>query len=148
MKKRVLVTYNMFRTGYAELIRKFDVTFPPEGRETFTYDEVYEMIPEYDVLQSMFNFPVDRKLMERGLPRLELVSNYAVGFDNIDIPAATGLGITITNTPGPVTEPTADLAFRPHACCRTPHHRCGPSPAHTGIAGMDFTGQPWLLVRR
>ena len=79
MKKRVLVTYNMFRTGYSELIRKYDVTFPPEGRETFTYDEVYEMLPEYDVLQSMFNFPVDRKLMERGLPRLELVSNYAVG---------------------------------------------------------------------
>ena len=111
MKKRVLVTYNMFRTGYAELIKKYDVTFPPEGRETFTYDEVYEMLPEYDVLQSMFNFPVDRKLMERGLPRLELVSNYAVGFDNIDIPTATELGIAVTNTPGPVTEPTADLAF-------------------------------------
>ena len=111
MKKRVLVTYNMFRTGYAELIEKYDVTFPPEGRETFTYDEVYEMLPEYDVLQSMFNFLVDRKLMERGLPHLELVSNYAVGFDNIDIPTATELGIAVTNTPGPVTEPTADLAF-------------------------------------
>ena len=58
MKKRVLVTYNMFRTGYAELIKKYDVTFPPQGRETFTYDEVYDMLPEYDVLQSMFNFPV------------------------------------------------------------------------------------------
>lgn len=111
MKKRVLVTYNMFRAGYAELIEKYDVTFPPEGRETFTYDEVFEMIPEYDVVQSMFNFPVDRKLMERGKPRLELVSNYAVGFDNIDVPAATELGITITNTPDPVTEPTADLAM-------------------------------------
>lgn len=111
MKKRVLVTYNMFRAGYAELIEKFDVTFPPEGRESFTYDEVYEMLPEYDVLQSMFNFPVDRKLMERGLPRLQLVSNYAVGFDNIDIPVATELGITVTNTPDPVTEPTADLAM-------------------------------------
>lgn len=111
MKKRVLVTYNMFRAGYAELIEKFDVTFPPEGRESFTYDEVYEMLPEYDVLQSMFNFPVDRKLMERGLPRLQLISNYAVGFDNIDIPVATELGLTVTNTPDPVTEPTADLAM-------------------------------------
>lgn len=101
----------MFRAGYAELIKKYDVTFPPEGKETFTYDEVFEMIPEYDVLQSMFNFPVDRKLMERGKPRLQLVSNYAVGFDNIDIPAATELGIFITNTPDPVTEPTADIAM-------------------------------------
>ena len=101
----------MFRAGYKELIEKFDVTFPPEDRESFTYDEVYEMLPDYDVLQSMFNFPVDRKLMERGLPRLQLVSNYAVGFDNIDIPVATELGITVTNTPDPVTEPTADLAM-------------------------------------
>jgi len=62
MKKRVLVTYNMFRTGYAELIEKYDVTFPPEGRETFTYDEVYEMLPEYDVLQSMFNSPLTANL--------------------------------------------------------------------------------------
>lgn len=111
MTKRVLVTYNMFRTGYKELIQKYDVTFPPEGRESFDYDEVYNMLPEYDVLQSMFNFPVDRKLMERGLPRLQLVSNYAVGFDNIDIPAATELGIAVTNTPDPVTEPTADIAY-------------------------------------
>ena len=50
MKKRVLVTYNMFRAGYAELIEKYDVTFPPEGRESFTYDEVLDMIEDYDVL--------------------------------------------------------------------------------------------------
>ena len=52
MKKRVLVTYNMFRTGYAELIEKYDVTFPPEGRETFTYDEVYEMGVRGDIVDS------------------------------------------------------------------------------------------------
>ena len=59
MKKRVLVTYNMFRAGYAKLIEKFDVTFPPEGRESFTYEEVLDMIEDYEVLQSMFNFKVD-----------------------------------------------------------------------------------------
>lgn len=82
MKKKVLVTYQMFRSGYAELMEKYDVTFPPEGRETFTYDEVYQMLPEYDALQSMFNFPVSRELLQRGLPRLRIVSNYAVGYDN------------------------------------------------------------------
>ena len=46
--KKVLITYNMFREGYTELIEKYDVTLPPEGVETFTYDEVYEMIPAYD----------------------------------------------------------------------------------------------------
>lgn len=111
MRKRVLVTYQMFREGYKALMEKFDVTFPPEGRETFTYDEVFDMLPRYDVLQPMLNFPVDRKLMERGLPKLRLISNFAVGFDNIDVQSALELGITVTNTPDPVTEPTAELAF-------------------------------------
>ncbi|MBQ3576431.1 MAG: dihydrofolate reductase, partial [Coprobacter sp.] len=66
MKKRVLVTYNMFRAGYAELIKKFDVTFPPEGQESFTYEEVLDMIEDYDVLQSMFNFKVDETLISKG----------------------------------------------------------------------------------
>ena len=110
MKKRVLVTYNMFRAGYAELIEKFDVTFPPEGRESFTYEEVLDMIEDYEVLQSMFNFKVDETLITKG-KKLELISNYAVGFDNIDVACATRLGIQVTNTPHSVTEPTADQAM-------------------------------------
>ena len=47
--KKVLVTYNMFREGFAELEDKYDVTFP-EGDKDFSYDEVLEMIPEYDAL--------------------------------------------------------------------------------------------------
>jgi glyoxylate reductase len=44
-------------------------------------------------------------------PHLKVVANYAVGFDNIDVPAATRRGIPVTNTPGVLTETTADLAF-------------------------------------
>ena len=87
MKKKVLVTYNMFRSGYAELVEQYDVTFPPDGAESFTYEEVLRMIPEYDALQSMFNFPVDKQLMDAGV-KLKIISNYAVGYDNIDIPYA------------------------------------------------------------
>lgn len=46
-KKKVLVTYNMWRDGYAELMQKYDVTFPPEGVESFSYDEVLGMIADY-----------------------------------------------------------------------------------------------------
>ena len=108
MKKRVLVTYNMLRPGYSELEEKYDVTFPPEGRESFTYGEVLSMIGEYDALQSMFNFKVDAPLMEAGR-KLKIISNYAVGFDNIDVEAATRLKIQVTNTPHQVTEPTRPL---------------------------------------
>ena len=49
---KILVTYDMFREGFTELESKYEVTFP-EGRD-FTYEEVLEMIPEYDVLDVRF----------------------------------------------------------------------------------------------
>ena len=79
---RILVTYDMFREGFAELESKYEVTFP-KGRD-FTYEEVMEQIPEYDVLCSMFNFPVDKNLIDHA-PKLRLVDNYAVGYNNIDV---------------------------------------------------------------
>lgn len=106
--KKVLVTYDMFREGFKELEGKYDVVFP-EGRD-FTYEEVWEMIPEFDVLCSMFDFPVNKELLDRAA-KLQLVSNYAVGYNNIDVAYALQKGITVTNTPNPVTDPTADIAL-------------------------------------
>lgn len=105
---KILVTYDIFREGFAELVEKYDVTFP-EGRD-FTYEEVLEMIPEYDVLCSMFDFPVNKELIDRAA-KLQLVANYAVGYNNIDVAYALEKGLTVTNTPDPVTAPTADLAL-------------------------------------
>ncbi len=53
---------------------------------------------------------IDRSLLE-ALPGLKVIAQYAVGYDNIDITAATELGILVTNTPGVLTETTADLAW-------------------------------------
>lgn len=105
---KILVTYDMFREGFTELVDKYDVTFP-EGRD-FTYEEVFEMIPEYDVLCSMFDFPVDKKLIDHA-PNLQLIANYAVGYNNIDVAYALEKGLTVANTPDPVTAPTANLAL-------------------------------------
>lgn len=106
--KKILVTYDMFREGFTELVSKYDVTFP-EGRD-FTYEEVFAMIPEYDVLCSMFDFPVNQELIDRA-SHLQLIANYAVGYNNIDVAYALQKGLTVTNTPGPVTAPTANIAL-------------------------------------
>lgn len=106
--KKILVIYDMFREGFKELESKYDVVFP-DGRD-FTYEEVYNMIPEFDVLCSMFDFPVNKELMDHAT-NLKIVSNYAVGYNNIDVPYALQKGITVTNTPDPVTEPTANIAL-------------------------------------
>ena len=54
---------------------------------------------------------VDAEFLDRAGPQLKVVSNYAVGFDNIVVPEATARGVAIGNTPGALTETTADLAF-------------------------------------
>lgn len=105
---KILVTYDMFREGFTELESRYDVTFP-EGRD-FTCEEVLEMIPEYDVLCSMFNFPVNKELVDAA-PNLKMVANYAAGYNNIDVAYCVEKGITVANTPHPVIAPTANIAL-------------------------------------
>lgn len=105
---KILVTYDMFKEGLSEIIERYDVTLP-NGRD-YTYDEVFEMIPEYEILCPMFNFPVDKKLIDNA-PKLKLIANYAVGYNNIDVAYALEKGITVANTPDPVIAPTANLAL-------------------------------------
>jgi glyoxylate reductase len=54
--------------------------------------------------------PIDGDLLDH-FPDLRVISNYAVGFDNVDVPAATERNVAVCNTPGVLTDATADLAF-------------------------------------
>jgi len=63
-----------------------------------------------DGLVSLLTDRIDAAFLDSA-PRLRVISNYAVGFNNIDIPAATARGIAVGNTPGVLTEATADMAF-------------------------------------
>jgi lactate dehydrogenase-like 2-hydroxyacid dehydrogenase len=105
---KVLMTYDMYRDGFIELFEKYDVTHP-EGRN-FSFEEVMEMIPTYDILCPMFNFPVNKELIDNA-PNLRLIANYAVGYNNIDVAYALEKGISVANTPEPVIAPTANLAL-------------------------------------
>jgi glyoxylate reductase len=73
-------------------------------------DVLLREVRESDGLVSLLTDKIDDELMDSN-PRLKVVSNYAVGFDNIDVPAATARGIPVGNTPGVLTDTTADLAF-------------------------------------
>jgi len=64
-----------------------------------------------DGLLSLLTDPVGVETMDAAGPRLKVISNYAVGYDNVDVPAATERGILVCNTPDVLTETTADLAF-------------------------------------
>ena len=63
-----------------------------------------------DILVSTFDYKVSREMIE-GMPNLRLIANFGAGFNNIDLEACRERGIRVTNTPQPVIEPTAELAF-------------------------------------
>ena len=83
----------------------WDEEMPP------TRDVLLEKVRGVDGLLSMLTDRVDAELLDAAGPQLKVVSNHAVGFDNIVVPDATARGIPIGNTPGILTDATADIAF-------------------------------------
>jgi glyoxylate reductase len=73
-------------------------------------DELMHELKDVEGLLSGLPIRVDEELMNAA-PKLKVVSNYAVGYDNIDVAAATKRGICVTNTPDVLTPATADLTF-------------------------------------
>ncbi|MCF7917975.1 D-glycerate dehydrogenase [Candidatus Gracilibacteria bacterium] len=92
-----------------------DVEINPENR-ILTKSELIQKLQGKDILLSLLTDPVDGEVLD-GAPSVKLVSNYAVGYNNIDVAAATSRGVLVTNTPGVLTETTADLAFCLLATC-------------------------------
>jgi len=74
-------------------------------------DELLRRVAGIDGLLALLTDRVDDELLDAAGPRLQVVSNFAVGFDNVDVPACTRRGIPVGNTPGVLTETTADLAW-------------------------------------
>jgi glyoxylate reductase len=64
----------------------------------------------FDAIASVVTDPIDAALLDRA-PRLRVVANFAVGYDNIDVAACAARGVVVTHTPGVLSEATADLAF-------------------------------------
>lgn len=75
-----------------------------------SYEVLTRQVAECEGLVSLLTDRIDAALMDAA-PRLKVVSNYAVGFNNIDVAAATARGIAVGNTPGVLTDATADMAF-------------------------------------
>ncbi|MEE0921484.1 MAG: NAD(P)-dependent oxidoreductase [Paludibacteraceae bacterium] len=88
----------------------FTTLLPAEGFARLSEHTLYVPLQEADVLVSTFDKPVTREMI-MSAPHLQLVANFGVGFNNIDLDACRERGIRVTNTPNPVIEPTAELAF-------------------------------------
>jgi glyoxylate reductase len=74
-------------------------------------DELLRRVAGRDGILTLLTDRVDDGLLDAAGPQLKVVSNYAVGFDNIDVAACARRGVAVGNTPGVLTETTADLAW-------------------------------------
>ena len=85
-------------------IRQWEDELPPSPQELNT------LLEDVDGAITLVNDTIDAELLDRR-PSLKVISNFAVGYDNIDVDAATERGIAVCNTPGVLTDATAELAF-------------------------------------
>ncbi len=108
-KKSVYITRTIPSPGVELLRRHFKVTMNAEDRNA-RRSEIKGALKNVDALLCLLADPIDAELLADA-PNLRIVANMAVGYDNIELKAAAKRGIMVTNTPGVLTETTADLAW-------------------------------------
>ncbi len=106
---KIFVTRRVFDEAVSFLKEHVDVAGNRTDR-VLDPDELEAGLSDVDGVLTLLTDSIDRDLMDR-CPKLKVVANFAVGFNNIDIDAATERGILVTNTPGVLTETTADFAW-------------------------------------
>ena len=107
---KIVVTRRIPEPALDLLREAGDVWVSPEDRPLET-EELHDAVSGADVAVTLLHDKVDDAFLDAAGDQLRAVCNVAVGFDNIDVSAATRRGVLITNTPGVLTEATADLAM-------------------------------------
>lgn len=110
MKPRIFVTRKLDESVLAPLREKFDVRMWESESDKVPREILLQEVAEADALWSVLADSIDREVLLAGT-KLKVVSNLAVGYNNIDLEVAKEHGIIVTNTPGVLTETTADLTF-------------------------------------
>ncbi|MBT8136223.1 MAG: D-glycerate dehydrogenase, partial [Gammaproteobacteria bacterium] len=109
MQPRVLVTRHVYPEAIELLAGRCEVDYEGSASGIAPHD-LPARIADRQALVCQLTDHIDDALLDAA-PDLKVIANVAVGFDNIDIPAATRRGIVVTNTPGVLTNTTADFAF-------------------------------------
>jgi glyoxylate reductase len=109
MTRKILVTGRLPEEVLSVLAERFQVESQNEDRP-MERQRLLAAIGDMEGLLCMITDSIDEELLSRA-PRLKMIANMGVGYNNIDVRAATARGIPVSNTPGVLTEATADLAF-------------------------------------
>src|SRR3954469_18852100 len=107
---RIVVSRRIPEPAIELLKEAGDVWVSPDDRPLETA-ELHDAVKGADIAVTLLHDKVDDAFLDAAGDQLRAVCNVAVGFDNIDVPAATKRGVVVTNTPAVLTEATADLAM-------------------------------------
>jgi glyoxylate reductase len=106
----VIVTRKLPEPIEARMMELFDTRLNATDRP-FTRAQLVEAVQSCDVLVPTVTDKIDASILAQAGERLRLIANYGTGVDNIDVDAAYKRGVTVTNTPGVLTEDTADMTM-------------------------------------
>ncbi len=109
-KPRLFLTRRIPEPGFSLAHQLFDVAGGDEDR-ALPRELLLGGIPGAQALLCLLSEAIDGEVMDAAGGGLRVISNMAVGFDNIDVAAATARGVVVTNTPGVLTDATADLTW-------------------------------------
>ena len=111
MKKADIYVTRMIPQPAIDLLKeKFDVEVNPDDR-VLSRQELIEKVKGRDAVLCLLTDTINADIYEAAGPGCKIFANYAVGYNNIDVAEATKRGVIITNTPGVLTDATADIAW-------------------------------------
>ncbi|MGH4138979.1 2-hydroxyacid dehydrogenase [Clostridium sp.] len=109
-KKKVYIT-RMIPDDVIELLEEHFIVEINSQDRVLTREELLEKVKGMDAVLCLITDNIDEEVLEAAGSKCKIFANYGVGYNNIDITAATQRGVIITNTPGVLDDATADLAW-------------------------------------
>lgn len=109
-KLKIIVTRRLPDAVETRMKELFDAEISVDDKP-FTYEQLLDAVSRCDVLVPTVTDKIDARLINAAGDRLKLIAQFGAGVDNIDVDSAAKRAITVTNTPGVLTEDTADVAM-------------------------------------
>jgi len=108
--KKILLTRNIPQEAIRDLSAEYQITMPDSQKDIFTAEELVALLPDYDALLSINEYPISQQLIDAS-NKLKVIGNGGAGYNHIDVQTATARGIAVINTPHAVVGPTAEFTF-------------------------------------
>ena len=106
--KKLFIMQNIPSAGFVKTLQGWEISFASDNK--LSPQAMIDQMKGSDAVVSVFGHRLNQEMMAQ-VPSLRMVANYGAGFDNIDMAYAGSHNILVTNSPSPVTEPTAELAM-------------------------------------